>query len=238
MRVHRIVLENPKDFQRYYEVATDMIIFETKAVFAKGEEIILEFDFPNYREREHLRVTVKKLQPQRKGDNRFLNRVMAWVQPNQRRKLDFLLHQLSANEAPQVFRRNYTRHPVALRAAWSLADTDLWHPCEIRNMGLGGMMISASSLPSAGARICMQFVLPSTEKMLRVVGKVVWLDRENTGKYLMGIQFLAEPAEEDLLALQRDLRVFFRRHAIFGNVTGQPNPEDVEYHTTSTSGMN
>lgn len=215
-----------------------MIIFETKAVFAKGEEIILEFDFPNSSEREHLRVTVKKLQPQHQKDNQFRNRVLAWVQPNQRRKLDFLLHQMASGKAHQTFRRNYTRHPVALRAAWSLADTDLWHPCEIRNIGLGGMMISASSLPSAGARILVRFSLPPTEKQLRTTGKVVWIDRENTGKYLMGIQFLAEPAIDDLATLQKELRVFFRRHEIFGNATGQPNQEEVEYHTTSTSGMN
>ncbi len=238
MRVHRIVLENPRDFQQYYEAATDMILFETKAVFGKGEEIILEFDFPNYNEREHLRVTVKKLQPQRQPDNSFRNRVMAWVQPNQRRKLDFLLNQLSSEQTPKVFRRNYTRHPVSLRAAWSLADTDLWHPCEIRNIGLGGMMISASSLPTAGSRLLVQFTLPAVDKQMRVPGKVVWIDRESPGKYLMGIQFLAEPNQEDLLGLQRDLRVFFRRHGIFGNATGLPSPEEVEYHTTSTSGMN
>ncbi len=238
MRVHRIVLENPKEFFDYYESGTGMIIFETKAVFGKGEEVILEFDFPNLSDMEHLRVSVRKVHPHKAPGGQTRNRVIAWVLPHQRRKLDFLLNTVAASPSPVAFRRNYTRHPVSFKAAWSLTHADLWHPCEIRNLGLGGMMLAASSNPPAGTRIVVNFTLPALDKNVRVAGQVVWVDRESTGKNLMGLQFAADATEDGLLGLQRDLRVFFRRHEIFGNATGCPNQEDVEYYTTSTSGMN
>ncbi len=236
MRVHRIVLENPKEFFKYYESGTGMIIFETKAVFGKGEEVILEFDFPNLHDMEHLRVSVRKVHPQRNDGKETRNRVVARVLPHQKRKLDFLLTTVATNPPAQTFRRNFTRHPVSMKAAWSLSHSDLWHPCEIRNLGLGGMMLSASSNPPNGARITVTFTLPALEKNLRVTGNVVWCDRESTGKNLMGLQFTGTTDDLEMVRLQKDLRLFFRRHQMYGNATGCPNREDVEYFTTSTSG--
>ncbi|MBU1239838.1 PilZ domain-containing protein [Myxococcota bacterium] len=218
MRIHTIILNNTEEFFRSF--ASDRFIYDfaTKGEFIKGEQIIIEIFFSSYMVREHFRVEVLRVGSTKAN----LKRVWVKVLPFQAQKIDFI-HFLTDNEAEWNTKRTFDRYPVSISGAWSYKNPDLWHPCEIKDLAIGGSQFFGAVPPTAGAMVFVRFIVPSTSQTIKVASRVVWVKQLGPGSYKVGLQFVPEKNEGKYKRAFKLLRTFFRHCEFHGNSDGIPN---------------
>jgi PilZ domain len=222
MRIHYLVFNNANEFFDYFKTDRFLFEFNTKAEFKKGEVIILEIFFKDFANREHFRVEILRTQPSKTNENKIWVKIL----PYQGQKVDFISY-LSANNEKWISKREFRRHAVSIKGAWSYKSPDLWHPCEINDLGIGGSLFFTSSCPTIGSRIYLRFTIPNTDTAIKLSADVVWIKRLGTNSIKIGIKFLPISEKSKSKKAYKKLRLFFRQCEIHGNIAGSPN-EDID----------
>ncbi|MGM0595615.1 MAG: PilZ domain-containing protein [Myxococcota bacterium] len=217
MRIHFIIKETVEDFFTSYDPEKMEYTFNTRAVFNQDEECILEFFFNSYAEIEHFRVKIVKMT--RLNNN--TNTIVAQIQSKQKQKINFL-KKLSSDPNEWISQRTHRRHPVQINASWSLEKPSLWHPCEIKDLGLGGAQITGSTSPPINSQLFVRFLLPNLQSSVKLKGEVVWNQRENSGNSRVGVRFLRNNPKQNTKKAFKKLRQFFRDYRIHGKIDGKP----------------
>jgi Tfp pilus assembly protein PilZ len=217
MRIHLLEYFSPIDFIK--TVKNSFFSFNTKAKFNVGEEIVVDLFFKTIKFKDNLRVVVKKYIP---GDNlkTHKNKVVVKIQSYQSKKIKFF-KRLTEKNYKKVCIRNFHRHAVSIKGSWTLANMELWHPCEIRDLGIGGAMLLGLSVPSPGSKLFLNLKIPADGKKLKISGEVVWSYREGSNKSKMGLKFSALEKHKKEVTLY--LKEFLKNVEIHRNVNGIPN---------------
>ncbi|MBU1220996.1 PilZ domain-containing protein [Myxococcota bacterium] len=218
MRIHTIYLQSVSDFFRIYKSDSNSITFTTRAIFSNREEVILEILLLDTGEKEHFRTNTY-IQKQTSTGQYKIN---ALIQSGQNAKISFM--EYLVNESDKwVTKRNHQRHPVSIKAAWSLEAPDLWHPCEIIDIGKGGLQVWGTATPPAGSRLLVNFRLPNSTASVKIRGEVVWV-HQNEGKVSrMGMKFFDIEHDAETSRAKTSIRRFLRLYDIHGNINGVPN---------------
>ena len=222
MRIYQLLIDSSKDFFKIYNNSQQILSFHTKADFFIDEELILEVVSPSFPDRIYFRIKVEDFEKQ----NDKLNTVQVAILPHQDRKIKFL-----EKLKNKKWERNYQRIPVSLDGAWSLIKPKLWHKCKITNIGYGGAMLQAASIPPHKSSIYLKFKLPNNEKTITIKGEIVWLEREGSGVSTMGMRFYEPTYSSTGNRIYKELRRFFRLCEIHGSSDGRPTSS--EYDTVN-----
>ncbi|MBN2725593.1 MAG: PilZ domain-containing protein [Deltaproteobacteria bacterium] len=218
MRIHTLYLKSAADFFEMYRSDSGSVAFLTRAVFHNSEEIILELVFKDIGEKEHFRSTVYVQKHYSTG--KF--RISAMLQSGQNAKVAFI-ELLASGNTNWATKRNHSRHPVAIKAAWSLESPDLWHPCEITDIGNGGLQALGTATPPMGTKLLINFKLPSGGQTLSIRGEVVWVSPNDEKISRMGMKFIRQNIDESSMLARASIRRFLRLYKIHGNMNGIPN---------------
>lgn len=218
MRIHTILLNNTEEFFRNFKSDRFIYEFVTKAEFEKGEQIILELFISKFSEREHFRVEVLRVGAT-KGN---LRRVWVKLLPHQSQKIEFMTY-LTKQDAEWHSKRAFMRQAVSIQGAWSYEAPDLWHPCEVKDIGMGGAQFFGAVAPTAGSKLYIRFPVPGTTQIVKISSRVVWVKRMGPGSYTIGLKFRPAKTSKKYQKALKTLRTFLRKCEIHGNINGMPN---------------
>ncbi len=222
MRIHTILLNTAKEFFKNFRSDRFIYEFVTKAVFSKEEQIILELFINQFAEREHFRVQVLRVGTT-KGN---LRRVWVKLLPYQSQKIEFLTY-LTKQDAKWSSKRAHSRQAVSIQGAWSYDydAPDLWHPCEIKDVGMGGVQFFGAVAPSTDAKLHLRFPLPGVHQPVKISSQVVWVKQMGPGSYTVGLKFRQSKTSSRYKRAIKLLHTFLRKCEIHGNCSGLSNKE-------------